>query len=153
MGTHIYAVAQKQVNGKWRHLLDCPVSPIRLPWYTKVHYAFLEWSQTWPSDDDKTFAICRARGYPVDYDPLKSDTVNFFDPVINATVEDVTLPDESLYGKSWLTIDELVNHDYDRVVTRFGETKPLREFLGNQFIDFWKEMQQRGAERIIFGFD
>ena len=153
MGSHIYAVAQRKVNGTWRHLLDCPVAPVRLNWYTYVHYAFLEWSQEWPSEEDKSFAICQARGYPSDYDPLKSDTVSFFDPMANGGIVDVNLPDESLYGQSWLTLDELVNHDYDRVVTRFGETKTLREFLGNQFIDFWKEMQQRGAERIIFAFD
>lgn len=153
MGTHIYAIAQRNINGKWRHLLDCPVSPIRLDWYTKVHYAFLSNGSKWPSEDELAFTISRARGYPADYDPLKSDTVKFYDPVINDRVEDIDIPDESLYDKSWLSIDELVNHDYDRIVTRHGETKPLREFLGSQFIDFWKEMKSRGAERIVFGFD
>lgn len=153
MGTHIYAVAQRKIDGKWRHLLDCPVSPIRVEWYSYTHYAFLTCSYTWPSDEDLVFSISNARGYPEDYDPLKSDTVEFFDPGPNGPDLDVNLPNGSLYGKSWLTIEELVNHDYDRIVTRNSETKPLREFLGEQFINFWKEMQSRGAERIIFGFD
>lgn len=153
MGTHIYAIAQRKVDGKWRHLLDCPVSPVRMDWYTYVHYNFLCCHYQWPDPDDLKFAISKARGFPEDYDPLKSDTVEFFDPNEKYSVAQVDLPDESLYGQSWLSIDELINHDYDRTVTRFGETKPLREFLGDKFINFWKEMEALGAQRIIFGFD
>lgn len=153
MSVHINAVAQRRVNGHWLNLLDCPVSPIRLDWYTKVHYAFLANGDKWPDQTDIDFTISLARGYPDDYNPYNGGVVHFYDPVIQDDVKCVDLPDELALDKSWLTLDELINHDYDRVVTRFGESKPLREFLGNQFIDFWKEIKAMGAERIVFGFD
>lgn len=158
MGTHIRAVAQRKVNGTWRHLLDCPVSPVRLEWYTYPHYAFMAYggcimadgSIEWDEEEDN-YAIARARGCPDDFNINQWESVEFFDPTSSDGDVDVKLPWDG-YDISWLTLDELVNHDYDRVVTRFGVTKPLREFLGEQFIAFWKDMQAKGAQRIVFSW-
>ncbi len=158
MGMHINAIAQRRVNGKWRHLLNCPVSPIRLDWYSYPQYAFMSYggvtwgdgSIEWDQDDDN-YAISRERGCPEDFDGSQWEVVKFFDPLDKHGELDVDLPDENA-GISWLTLEELVNHDYDRVVTRHGETKPLREFLTEGFIQFWRDMQAKGAERIVFSW-
>lgn len=157
MGVHILAVCQRQIDGKWRNLLDIPCSPVRVPWFTYVHYAFLMYSGCVMADGsveydepEDSFAIARDRGYPEGYDPEQAYVVKFWDPVTNDD-PDVDLPWPSNYA-SWLTLDELVNHDYDRIVTRWQETKPLREFLGEEFIQFWRDAKAQGAERVIFCF-
>jgi hypothetical protein len=160
MGQHIKAVCQRQINGKWRNLLDIPCSPVRLEWYTYVHYVFLAYEGCVMADGsvefyepEDSFSISRARGYPEGYDPEQAYVVKFWDPVTKDN-PDVSLPWPTYAtGGSWLTIDELVNHDYDRIVTRFGETKPLREFLGEEFIQFWRDAKAKGAERLIFCVD
>ena len=158
MGRRIHAVAQRKVNGVWRHMLNCPVSPVRLDWYTYPHYDFMSYSGIvmgdgsveWDEDDDN-YAISRERGCPEDFDINQSDAVEFFDPQDPDGELDVSLPWPG-YSASWLTLEELVEHDYDRIVTRMGETKPLRAFLGEQFIQFWKDMKAKGAERIVFSW-
>ena len=158
MGMCIRAVAQRKVDGVWRHLLDCPVSPVRVDWYTHRQYYFMSYdgvqmsdaSIQWDEEDDD-YAISRHRGCPEDFDINQWECVKFFDPLDPDGDLKVDLPWPG-YNVSWLTLDELVNHDYDRIVTRHGETKPLREFLTEQFIQFWKDIQAKGAERIVFCF-
>lgn len=156
MGAHIRAICQRRVNGHWRHMLDVPCSPVRVEWFNKDHYRFMlyegcvmaDGSIEWDEEDD-AFAISRARGYPEDFDYMQWQSVEFFDPVTREEVQDVDLPwDEG--GASWLTIDELVNHDYDRIITYWGKTGSIRDFLGEQFIQFWKDAKAAGAERIVF---
>lgn len=158
MGIHIHAMCQRQINGKWRNMLDIPCSPVRLKWYGYPQYAFLMYSGCVMGDGsveydepEDSFAIARDRGYPEGYDPEQAYVVKFWDPVTDDAPL-VKLPWPSNYA-SWLTLDELVNHDYDRIVTRFGETKPLREFLGEEFIQFWRDAKAAGAERMIFCID
>ncbi len=137
--------------------MDCPVSPVRLDWYSYPQYAFLsyggaQWGDTleWEEDEDN-YAISRERGCPEDFDGNQWESVSFFDPLEKHGELDVDLP-EGDCAISWLSIDELVDHDYDRIVTRHGETKPLREFLTEEFIQFWKDMKAKGAERIVFSW-
>jgi len=101
-------------------------------------------------EPEDSFSIARDRGCPEDFDIHQWETVEFWDPVTNNNPE-VDLPWDG-YPCSWLTLDELVNHDYDRTVTRFGETKPLREFLDEEFIQFWKDAKAAGAERVVFSW-
>lgn len=154
MGTHISCIAQRRVNGKWRHMLDVPCSPIRLDWFTYVHYSFMTYCGHVGTDSEEAdFALSLNRGFPEDYDGEQGYAVDFCDPNDRwFEVESVSLPTICEFDKSWLTLDELVEHDYDRIVTRIGETKPLREFLGEKFIQFWRDVKAQGAERIVFAF-
>lgn len=156
MGAHIRAVCQRRVNGTWRHMLDIPCSPVRVEWLNKVHYRFMlydgcemvDGSIEWNEEDD-AFAIARNRGYPEDFDSTQWESVEFFDPVLGDNVRDVDLPwDEGC--ASWLSIDELVNHDYERIITYWGVAGSIRSFLGDAFIQFWKDAQAAGAERVVF---
>lgn len=59
-------------------------------------------------------------------------------------------------GESWLTLDELLDVDYDRPVQRDDEQIPLREFLGEWFIERIHWLRRFGPPRdvrIVFLFD
>ena len=156
MGAHIRAICQRRVNGKWRHMLNIPCSPIRVDWLDYVHYDFLIYGGTQYKylefeRDESIFCIALARGYPEDFNADQAYEVKFWDPVANDEPEvDIPYPENE---GTWVTIDELVNHDYDRIVTRHGKTKPLREFLGEEFIQFWRDAKAAGAERLVLCID
>lgn len=158
MGAHILAICQRRIDGKWRHMLNIPCSPVRVEWLNYVHYDFLIYTGHHLSGGgvefvrpESDYCIAHARGYPEDFDAEQAYVTKFWDPVTNDNPEvDIPWPDQQ---GSWVTIDELVNHDYDRTVTRHGETKPLREFLGEEFIQFWRDAKAKGAERMVFCID
>lgn len=77
------------------------------------------------------------------------------------------------HSRSWLSIDELLNFDYeqmteDRRCTRMkngvlnggctcdpgeGEKMTYREYLGESFFEDLAELKKEGVDRIVFWFD
>lgn len=78
------------------------------------------------------------------------------------------------HSASWLSVQELATRDYEaqcedrRVMRQTGETiwnggctclagdgvtQTLREFLGEEFFDDLKALQDAGADRVVFWFD
>ena len=78
------------------------------------------------------------------------------------------------HSASWLSVEELKAHDYDKVIEDrrhtveimpgcfsggqtaeegAGKKTTLRDFLGQAFFDDLKELENIGADRIVFWFD
>lgn len=77
--------------------------------------------------------------------------------------------DSYYHSKSWLSVQELAEYDYDQIVEDRrvtingdggctaepggGEQMPLREFLGQWYFTELERLQAAGADRIVFCFD
>lgn len=60
------------------------------------------------------------------------------------------------HSESWLSIEELNKHDYDRMIVderRGGEIMLLRDYLGRGFFHDLAELNRIGADRVVFCFD
>lgn len=64
------------------------------------------------------------------------------------------------HAASWLTLDELLNFDYDRPLSFREDLRPpectantYRELLDDRFLSELRELQAIGAQRIVFWFD
>lgn len=156
MGMHICMIFQKKIDGKWRHLTHIPFEHARVPWFTYKHFNFMAYGGSKWSNGSVLFepemtdyAICHNRGLPKDFDATQEHIIEYVDPLDPDWW--ISIPGEDTGGNSWLFIDELVSHDYDRTITYIGDKENLREHLTQEFIDYWKMVQSLGAERVVFG--
>ena len=161
MGYQMCLVAQKQVDGKWvevEHLPRDDYEPEKINRcvvrddhsgmrttreerlhkrgiHGKLHQQLLiDWEEGSP--------ICAPRGLP----------------------EDMVIPEEDplyvelvlcQYGLTWFTTKELLEYDYDaKLINHWGAgMMPMREFVGQPFIDWVKHLQDDlGVERVVLSF-
>lgn len=83
--------------------------------------------------------ISKMRGYPSDM-----------------TVDEDDLWYRHGHSESWLSIEELNKHDYDRLIVdeRYGgRTTVLRDYLGVAFFHDLVELNRIDADRVVFCFD
>jgi len=149
MGCDIHTQAEKKINGKWESLNFSPFH-----WRSYGMFGFLANVRNYSAVP----FLSEPRGLPED-------------------IDDQYLDYDNLLGEhsfSWLSIEELINFDYDQefedrrytrqVSERFwsgsetcqpgeGSKTTYREFLGENFFEDLKKLQALGAERIVFGFD
>jgi hypothetical protein len=154
MGYAMTAIMQKQENGKWVDIEVRPRDPREpdvprvsysrddnsgLPAtseerlnkrgiHGKLHQSFLgldEWRWIWAP-----------RGVPEDMLPLPEDHPLEF----------------CSYAFTWFTIEELLNYDWDKPLDYWGEIMPTREYVGLPFLNWLKELQDKGVERMVIAF-
>lgn len=113
--------------------------------------------------------LSERRGLPEEFDIPT-------DKEVEDSLENEGVPPKGFVGDhsfSWVLMDELLAFDYDRLfedrrVTRKigninygnitappgeGRVTTYRDFLGAAFFADIRELQQCGAERVVFGFD
>ena len=147
MGCDIHCYAEKLQDGQWVYLRGITSFHVR-------HYgifAFLAGVRNYSA----ITPISPTRWLPEDV----SDAVN----------EEHEIGASDAHSASWLSVAELLAVDYDQQVedrrcTRGGdggctcepgqgELMTLREFLGPCFFASLKQLQDAGADRIVFWFD
>lgn len=152
MGCDIHSHAERKEQGKWEKIDN--IEPFRIRAYSV--FGFLADVRNYSA----VSPISQPRGIPPD--------------VSRAVAEDYDKWAGDVHTPSWLSVAELVGVDYeiqieDLRVTRQvgpnhwhggctgepgeGELTTLREFLGSDFFVDLQELQDVGAERIIFWFD
>lgn len=130
MGCDIHTQAEKLVDGKWQ------VVGAHDEFLSDRNYrvfAFLANVRNGEGVDE----ISEPRGLPKGY---VSDENN----------EDWYMGDHSY---SWLSVQELVDFEYDQIAVE-GQT--YKQFLSDYGCDFFAQLdrlQMSGADRIVFGFD
>ena len=155
MGCDIHSRAERCVNGEWQ------VIPGLRPFMSARSYRW--WG--FLADVRNSSAIepiSQPRGLPA----------GAVAPVNDGRPAEETANDEFIHSYSWLSVDELLKIDYDKLVEdrRFsgkidgkssgeftcapgmGKRMTLREFLQPHFFDELAALQEAGAERIVFGF-
>jgi hypothetical protein len=146
MGCDIHTVAQKKTAAGWEDLDFRPFD-----WRSYGMFGFLAGVRNYSA----VAPIAEKRGLPDDFDADRFDCSDY-------------------HSRSWLSVDELTAFDYDqkmedRRVTRQvaegwydggqtaepggGVTMTYREFLGESFFADLLELQDIGADRIVFAFD
>jgi hypothetical protein len=163
MGTDIYSYVETQDDdGRWHQVTDLfPLDEIGravhkkglgdspFDWRSYGMYAFLAGVRNYSAIQP----ISDPRGLPTDLSPeLAKETDD----------------DDSLLAASWLTVEELLVHDYDQVINDRrldggrtggpgeGTLMPLREFLGESFfrdLDILKGIGDPARTRVTFWFD
>jgi hypothetical protein len=151
VGCDIHCYAEQKVRGGWRMMRG--KYPIRRRDYRI--FAFLADVR----NDEGIPPIAQPRDLP---DDISDGVVAGFEKCDDA------------HSISWLSVSELLDYDYDRIVTveerravmashheYWGgavmaeevEAVAVRELLGKDFFDELQELKTCGAERIVFWFD
>ncbi len=153
MGCDIHSHAErKNSSGAWEKIAD--LEPF--DWRAYGMFGFLAGVRNY-SDVPQ---IAEQRGFPED---ASSDVAAEYESW-----------DMDAHSASWLTVAELLAFDYDapcenRRVTRQlgpnlysggctcapgeGQQTTFREFLGDDFFEELRKLQEAGAERVVFWFD
>lgn len=156
MGCDIHICAErKDQNGKWTRV-SLPEYEIVLEERVYAWFAFLADVRNYGA----VTPISEPRGIPED--------------ASESTKEAHAQWDVDAHSASWLTLNELIDFDYeqgteDRRVTRTlpsgllhggctcepgqGKSMALGEYLGEAFFKGLQQLQTAGAERIVFWFD
>lgn len=111
--------------------------------------------------------ICEPRGWPEDFRYSSAGRTD--DRYWCRDDYDYDFMFDEYHTHTWLSIDELLNYDYDQLVEDRrvtinnnggctcepgdGKTETLREFLGEGFFRDLKTLKECGVERIVFAFD
>lgn len=145
MGCDIHVRAEKRdQTGNWI-CIDNTDAPFDRRSYSK--FAFIAGVRNM----SKIKPISIPRGLPDDVTPIVHDEFKSWG--IDA------------HSESWLTIDELLNFDYNQIIEDFRHARPnldgkivgnfvsLSEYLGQYFFEELKQLQNIGADRIVFWFD
>lgn len=125
MGCDIHIIYQKQVDGVWTNLPDEGEFSDR--WYDLFGFlAGVRRTEVEP--------ISKPRGLPDDFERLDNE------------------PNWE-HSFSWLTIKELEEYDYSKIVKTYDMIVILGDYLGVSYFEELEKMKVRGVERIVFGFD
>lgn len=167
MGCDIHMIVQKRDDaGKWIEIDgnfagDYEASTVPFDWRSYGLFAFLAGVRNYAA----ITPISEPRGLPAD----------FVDPDLDPRgwLED-DYRDVGDHSRTWLSVQELLDYDYDQVIedrrcTRRlgsgiisgaetcepgqGDFQKLREYLGDDFFRDLEELKRIGAERLVFGFD
>jgi len=155
MGCGIHSRAERRVGGEWQ------VIPGLRPFMTNRNYGW--WGfLAGVRNSSAIEPLSTPRGPPA----------GAVSPSNDDRSAEGTANDEFIHSYSWLSVEELLEVDYGKVVEdrRFsgtidgkssgaftcapgmGKQMTLREFLQPNFFDELAALQEAGADRIVFGF-
>jgi len=150
MGCDIHVVIEKKIEGKWVQIDVPDVFDYRSYGYFGFLANVRNYSAITPIDDP--------RGVPEDVKEQYKEIIN----------------DDNYHSFSWLSVEELLNYNYDQIIKdrrctrRIGENYysgactceigeglkfSLRDFLSVNFFENLKRLKDAKADRIVFWFD
>jgi hypothetical protein len=128
MGCDIHVKPYREENGTFR-LVQMPKYDNLLQARDYYVYAFLAGVRNY----DHIEPICEQRGYPNWIAEPVYDSLEYW----------------MSFGQTWLTVDELLNFDYERKCT---PTETYREYLGPGYFDELERMVNLGITHIFCEF-
>lgn len=156
MGCDIHIIYKTKIKDVWKEVTVERTDGEDAPFDYRSYglFAFLAGVRNF----SKIKPISEPRGLPENWKPENREAVGFQSDSYQDGYFD------GLHSKSWLTIEELLNYDYDQEIEDMrgcdqasgnmtGVKTSLRDFLGKNFFEELDILKQLCVDRIVFGFE